>query len=75
MKALDRLILHYIAEYINRYGYAPCYREIADGVALKSINSVHYHIQRLIEGGYLETDHPGSPRALRLRMKMEKKHG
>lgn len=66
MKAIDRMILQFITEYIKRHGYAPCYREIADSVALKSTNTVHHHVQTLIEAGYLETDHPGSPRALRV---------
>ena len=66
MSVMSRVILQFVSNYIKKYAYAPSYREIADGVALKSINSVHRHVRKLIEDGYLETDHPGSPRALRI---------
>lgn len=51
--------------YIKIHGYAPSYREIAEGVKIKSTNTINYHVCSLIKEGYLETDHPGSPRALR----------
>lgn len=59
-------VLACIANYIEKHGYAPTVREVADEAGYKSNSSVYYNIQRLIDAGFLETDHPGCPRALRL---------
>lgn len=47
-------ILNFIADYTNRFGYAPSYREIGCGVGLKSVSSVHRHVHRMIEAGMLQ---------------------
>lgn len=49
-------ILGFIRDYQKEHGYAPSYREIADGTGLKSTSSVHYYIQQLLFEGRLETD-------------------
>lgn len=60
-------ILAFITEYIQQHGYAPTYREIGEGVNLKSTSSVYSHIERMLELGDLETDVGiGVPRALRV---------
>lgn len=41
-------ILNFIKEYVCKHGYAPSYREIAHRFKLKSIATVHKHIQALI---------------------------
>lgn len=68
---IDRKILDFIKSYIAQYGYSPSYGEIGEGVELYSKSSVHRHVQKLIYLGELETDHPGSPRAIRLKKSME----
>lgn len=67
----DYKILDFIKSYLAQYGYPPSYGEIGDGVELYSKNSVHNHIKKLIQLGELETDHPGSPRAIRLKQTVE----
>ena len=42
-------ICAYIADYYDRNGYSPSYREIADGVGLRSTSSVHDYIKQLEE--------------------------
>lgn len=59
-------ILTAIKDYIHQHGYPPTLREIGDLVGLQSASSVHMHIQKMLELGMLETDHPGMPRALRV---------
>ena len=67
----DHKILDFIKSYIAQHDYSPSYVEIGDGVELYSKSSVHRHIQKLIQLGELETDHPGSPRAIRLKRIIE----
>lgn len=64
---LDYQILDYIKIYIAQFGYAPSYEHIGAGVNLHSKSSVHSHIQKLLQAGEIETDHPGSPRAIRIK--------
>lgn len=60
-------ILEFIISYFEKYGYCPSFREIGAGVGLKSLNSVHYYIKKMIEEGILETDcEDAQPRTLRV---------
>lgn len=59
-------IYEFIVQYISLHGYSPNFREIADGVGLKSIQSVNYHLQKMLAMGMVETDHPACPRAIRV---------
>lgn len=66
MSEIKKRILEFIKDYHAQHGYAPTIREIGNGVGLLSTSTVHSHVDWLIEVGKLETDHPRSPRALRL---------
>ena len=44
-------ILKYLSEYTEQFGYAPSYREIANGVQLKSTNSVKNYLDILAQRG------------------------
>ena len=46
-------VLDFIVQFMNEDGYAPSYREIADGLNLASPSTVHVHIQALRERGFL----------------------
>ena len=59
-------ILEFIKSYIKKNGYRPSYQEIADGVGLKSKNSVYTHIKKMLDIGMLETDAEGAARAIRV---------
>ena len=50
----QRAILDYITLFIQKNGYAPTLREIADGVGLSSLATVHEHISKLEEKGILK---------------------
>ena len=63
----DNEILEFIRNYIKEHGYAPTYDEIGAGVQLYSKSSVYEHVKKLIYLGEIETDHPGSPRTIRLK--------
>ena len=53
-KDRQELILEFITNYTDEYGYAPTIREICDGVGLKSPSTVHGHIERLKRDGKLD---------------------
>lgn len=59
----QRRILEYIAEATAQQGYPPSVREIGKHVGLRSSSSVHAHLMKLREAGYLEKD-AGKTRAL-----------
>lgn len=46
-------ILQYIRESVQRRGYAPSLREIAQAVGLSSQSTVSYHLSALVKKGYL----------------------
>ena len=59
-------ILSYIVSYISLHGYAPSYREVAQGTCM-ALSAVHYHVGKLFDKGLLETDlENGSARAIRV---------
>ena len=47
-------ILNYIDKTINNKGYSPTVREIAEAVGLKSTSTVQYHLNKLINLGFLD---------------------
>lgn len=53
---VDATIMKIIKEYYTTHGYMPSIREIAEMVGLSSSSSVHSHINKLFDLGYLETD-------------------
>jgi repressor LexA len=61
-----RQILDFIIEFQREHGYPPSVREIGRSVGLASSATVHDHIDRLVEGGFLVKD-PTKPRALQVR--------
>lgn len=58
-----RKILDFIGESMERRGYSPSLREIADAVGLKSVSTVSYHLKVLERAGYLTRD-AGMPRTV-----------
>lgn len=46
-------VLDYIADFVDRHGYCPSYEEIASGLKLASLATVHKHIQTLETKQYL----------------------
>jgi repressor LexA len=60
-------ILHAIADFARRRGYAPTLREIGDAAGLASTSSVSHQLATLQRKGYLRRD-PRRPRTIELRL-------
>lgn len=50
----ERRALEFIAQYIQRHGYAPTLSEIAVGLGVNAVSTVHEHLARLVEKGYIK---------------------
>ncbi len=59
----QRQILQFIKEEIRAKGYPPSVREIGEAIGLSSSSTVHGHMSRLEEKGYIRRD-PTKPRAI-----------
>lgn len=59
------IILEYIKSVVMDKGYPPSVREIGEAVGLKSTSTVHGHLTRLEEKGYIRRD-PTKPRAIEI---------
>ena len=46
-----QLIVDYVNQFVQEYGYAPSIREIGEAVGLRSTASVSYHLRQLQEKG------------------------
>ncbi|MCZ0716910.1 transcriptional repressor LexA [Aerococcus kribbianus] len=68
MKARQMEILQFIYESVASQGYPPTVREICEQVNLSSTSTVHGHIARLQNNGYLFKD-PSKPRAMEITQK------
>ncbi len=62
----QRKILKFVRDHINHKGYPPVVREIGKAVGLSSSASVHNHLKRLQECGFIVRD-SAKPRALELK--------
>ncbi|WP_175614628.1 transcriptional repressor LexA [Piscibacillus halophilus] len=58
-------IFDFIVNNVNLKGYPPSVREIAEAVGLASSSTVHGHLSRLEEKGYIRRD-PTKPRAIEI---------
>ncbi len=50
----QRKVLDFVAGFISRHGYSPSYEEIAEGMELASLATVHKHLTTLCDKGYLK---------------------
>lgn len=48
-------ICTFIAEYYDKNGFSPSYREIAEGVGLRSTASIYDYVKQLEENGSIQT--------------------
>lgn len=46
-------VLDFIVDFVEEHGYSPSYEELASGLNLASVATVHKHIQALSSRGYL----------------------
>jgi repressor LexA len=59
----QRQVLQFIKDEIRAKGYPPSVREIGEAIGLSSSSTVHGHMARLEEKGYIRRD-PTKPRAI-----------
>lgn len=50
----ERQVLEFVTQYIQRHGYAPTLLEIAEGLGVNAPSTIHEHLQRLAEKGYIK---------------------
>lgn len=55
-----------IVEYLKHHCYPPTCKEIAEASNLSTV-TVRRHLDRMLEDGVLETEHPGESRAYRIK--------
>ncbi len=58
-------ILNFIGEAVSKKGYPPAVREICEAVGLKSTSTVHGHLTKIEQKGYIRRD-PTKPRAIEI---------
>lgn len=64
---MKKRIYEFVLAYLSQHGYPPSMREIAAGVSLRSVSTVHTYLQKMFAEGILETDQDtGSSRAIRV---------
>lgn len=61
----QKLILKFLKQEILNKGYPPSVREICNAVGLKSTSTVHGHLEKLEDKGYIRRD-PTKPRAIEI---------
>lgn len=61
----QQMILDFIKDQVNKKGYPPSVREIAEAVGLASSSTVHGHLSRIESKGYIRRD-PTKPRAIEI---------
>lgn len=61
----QRQIVDYIAQYIQKNGYSPTLREIADSIGVSSLATVHEHLQALVRKKVIKK-HEGTVRGIEL---------
>lgn len=65
MKEKDENILNFIKHYFGQNGYAPSFRDIANGCSLSSTSLVAYRLNKLEQLGCIKR-HSGIPRGIAL---------
>src|SRR5256712_5313980 len=53
----QRQVYDYISEFVQKHGYSPSFEEIAKGLGLSSLATVHKHVSNLQKKGLLHRDY------------------
>ena len=59
-------VYQFVRDHFQRFGQSPTLKEIAAGIGVTSLATVHKHVSNLIKAGKLERDH-GAQRGIRVR--------
>ena len=60
----QKRVYQWIREFIEDNGNSPTYEEIKEGLGLKSLNTVSYHLRRLEENGFISSPWKNRKRAI-----------
>ncbi len=71
LSKMQQKIYDYIVESLQDRGYPPSVREICQAVELRSPSTVHFHLKKLAEAGYIEKD-AGKGRAITLTQSVQR---
>ncbi|GAB6423461.1 hypothetical protein bcgnr5372_28320 [Bacillus luti] len=58
-------ILNFLQKRIQECGYPPSIREIGEGMGISSPSTIHSHLLKLEEKGFIHRDH-SKPRAIKI---------
>lgn len=61
----ERQALEFITQYLQRHGFAPTLVEIAEGIGVNAVSTVHEHLEKLIQKGFIKKS-PGFERSIEL---------
>lgn len=61
----ERQVLEFITQYIQRHGFAPTLSEIAESLNLSAPSTVHEHLEKLAQKGFIKKT-PGFERGIEL---------
>jgi len=62
----QRQILDFVSQYIQRNGFAPSLREIADAMGLRSLATIHEHLDQLQKRGVISITGRGKKRLIEI---------
>lgn len=57
---VQRLTLEYLRNFIAENGFAPTLKDISQHIGVKSPSTAHFHLERLVEKGFIERGEDGS---------------
>ena len=49
----QKQVLDYIVKFIDRHGYSPSFEELAEGLDITSVATVHKHLETLQKKGFI----------------------
>lgn len=56
---VQRATLEFLRNYMAEHGYAPTLKEIANHIGVKSPSTAHFHMERLMDKGFIHKDSNG----------------
>jgi repressor LexA len=57
---MQRVTLIFLRDFISRHGFAPTLKDIAKHLGVRSTSTAHFHLERLIEKGFILRGEHGS---------------
>ncbi|MFH0854329.1 MAG: transcriptional repressor LexA [Candidatus Falkowbacteria bacterium] len=52
----QKQVLNFVVNFSEKKGYSPSLEEIKKNLKLSSVSTIHYHVEKLLEEGYLEKE-------------------